>query len=292
MSAQAAARAFSSADLAALVPHPARDAHKYSRGRLVVVGGSAAYPGAACLAAIAGQRAGAGYTEVFCAAESAPVLRAVRPSLVVRQWDGLAAEAVAAAGEGRPAAVVCGPGVDAADAASREPVLAAFGARAALLVDGGALSMLASDEGRAAVAARREQGLATVVTPHAGEAARLAAPFGLPTEDPSQLAGDIARAYGAVAVVKGPATWVSDGEAVACMDEGTPALAKAGTGDVLAGMIGGLLAQGLDAFEAAYLGAVLHARAGSAAAEALTDVCVAPEDVLDAIPAAVRSIEG
>lgn len=116
------------ADLAGCVPHPARDANKYSRGRLVVVGGSAAYPGAACLAACAGQRMGAGYTEVFCAERSVPIVRAARASLVVRSWDGLNADALAAEQEGRPAAVVVGPGVDALDESSWVPVLAAFDA--------------------------------------------------------------------------------------------------------------------------------------------------------------------
>ena len=288
---EAAARSFSEAELAALVPHPAADANKFTRGRIVVVGGSAAYPGAAALAARAGQRMGAGYTEVFCATESAPVVRAARPSLVVRPWEGLAAGDLVAARANKPVAVVVGPGIDAADAACAGPVFAALGARSAVLVDGGALSLLASAEGREAALARAAHRLPTVVTPHAGEAARLAAPFDLPTGDAAALAQGIARAYGAVAVVKGPVTWVSDGDQAACMDEGTPALAKAGTGDVLAGIIGGLLAQGAAPFEAAFLGATIHARAGRAAAERLTDVCVVPEDVAEAIPQVVRAFE-
>ena len=288
---EAAARSFSEAELAALVPHPAADANKFTRGRLVVVGGSATYPGAAVLAACAGQRMGAGYTEVFCAAESASVVRAARSSLVVRPWEGLVANDLVAARASKPVAVVVGPGVDAADTACTDPVFAALRARSAVLVDGGALSLLASAEGREAAQERAAIHLPTVVTPHAGEAARLAAPFDLPTGDAAALAEGLARAYGAVAVVKGPTTWVSDGDRTACMDEGTPALAKAGTGDVLAGIIGGLLAQGVMPFEAAFLGATIHARAGRAAAERLTDTCVVPEDVVDAIPQAVRAFE-
>ena len=74
------------AELACLLPHPAADANKYTRGHLSLVVGSAAYPGAACLAAAAGERGGAGYTEVFCAGKSMITVRGWRPSLVVRDW--------------------------------------------------------------------------------------------------------------------------------------------------------------------------------------------------------------
>lgn len=290
-SSPAVARRFTPVELAMLVPHPAEDAHKYSRGKLVVVGGSAAYPGAVCLAAMAGQRMGAGYVEVRCAGESVLLARMARPSLVVRSWDGLSAGDLPATRANKPVACVVGPGVDASDDQSRAAALAAIGVRAALLVDGGALSVLASEEGLAAVRARRATGLPTLLTPHMGEAARLATPFGISTDDAARLALELARAYGAVVALKGPVTWVSDGDETACMDEGTPALAKAGTGDVLAGMAGALLAQGVPAFSAAYLAATLHALAGRSAADRLTDVCVVPEDVVEAIPEAIRMLE-
>ena len=81
------------------------------------------------------------------------------------------------------------------------------------------------------------------------------------------------------ALVKGPKSFISDGEIVAVMGEGTPALAKAGTGDVLAGMLGALLAQGLASFDACVLAATLHARAGRLAASELTERCVVAEDL-------------
>ena len=85
-------------------------------------------------------------------------------------------------------------------------------------------------------------------------------------------------------------TYVSDGEQVVRMAEGTSALAKAGTGDVLAGMMGALLAQGLDPVDAGVLAATLHARAGRLAAERLTAICVCAEDVIEALPAAIVSL--
>ena len=118
----------------------------------------------------------------------------------------------------------------------------------------------------------------------------MAEPLGIATDNQKELACKLALAYGVIAVVKGADTYVSDGETTSCIDEGTPALAKAGTGDVLAGMLGALLAQGLDPFDAAVLAVTLHARAGRIAAERLTDIAVTPEDVIDVLPAAIRAM--
>lgn len=289
----ASPHAYDAERLAALLPGPASDAHKYSRGKLVVIGGAAAYPGAACLAAAASQRMGAGYTEVLCAPESVSAVRAFRPSLVVRSWEALAPAFFVAARPGRPVAYAVGSGFDAADDASEAKRLvhrALKHAHAPLLVDGGGLAMLASDKGRRLMRRRFVNGWPTVITPHAGEAARLAAPLELPTDDQGELARLLALAYGAIAVVKGPDTFISDGDEVVRVGEGTAALAKAGTGDVLAGMLGALLAQGLDPLDASVLAVTLHARAGRIAADRLTAISVIAEDVVAMIPAAIRSV--
>lgn len=289
----ASPHAYDAERLAALLPGPASDVHKYSRGKLVVIGGAAAYPGAACLAAAASQRMGAGYTEVLCAPESVSAVRAFRPSLVVRSWEALAPSSFAAARSGRPVAYAVGSGFDAADDASEAKRLvhrALKHAHAPLLVDGGGLATLASDKGRRLMRRRFVNGWPTVITPHAGEAARLAAPLELPTDDQGELARLLALAYGAIAVVKGPDTFISDGDEVVRVDEGTAALAKAGTGDVLAGMLGALLAQGLNPFDASVLAVTLHARAGRLAADRLTAISVIAEDVVAMIPAAIRSV--
>lgn len=278
--------------LAALVPLPADDANKYSRGTLTAVVGSERYPGAACLAAAASQRAGAGYTEVVTHAAAVNIVRAWRPSLVVRPRSALS-EALASARAGKPRAYLVGSGFDAQDAESASLTLSVLeGTRAPVVVDGGGLDALVGEEGRRLLLRRRDEGCATVITPHAGEAARLARPLGLPADDPCALSRALSRALGVVALVKGPITYASDGEQVARMAHGTPALAKAGTGDVLAGVAGALLAQGLDALDAAVLAAELHARAGRAAAARLTDVAVTAEDVVEALPSAIAELLG
>lgn len=283
------------AALAALAPWPDPQANKYTRGKLSLVAGAAAYPGAACLAGAAAERAGAGYTEVFCAGESLLAVRSFRPSLVARDWREWHPARQEARRSDRTGACVIGCGFD-GDARQRE--LVAETVRAAtgpVLIDGGAIGLMADKAGQRLARERAERGVGPLVlTPHGGEAARLAR--GAKLEGAlggPELAVGLARAYQALVVLKGPITFIADAEGIVeTMDRGTAALAKAGTGDVLAGIIGALLAQGLAPRDAAALGCALHAEAGRAAAQELTEICVSAEDVIAALPQAVRAIVG
>lgn len=274
-----------------LVPQLDSQANKYTRGKLAVVAGCARYPGAACLAAYAAQRSGAGYVQVFCSPQAVSVVQGYRPSLVVSSWEALGSSDLPMSKPGKPTACVIGPGFDGEDTACQELALKALRlAQSPALVDGGALSALATGEGRLIARDRAQAGLPTVLTPHGGEAARLAKAARIQAESEPELAASLAMAYGANVVLKGPNTFVSDGERVVAVTCGTPALAKAGTGDVLAGMVGALMAQGVDAFDAAVLGAELHARAGLACESRMPALCVTPEDLIEAIPAAISSL--
>lgn len=283
------------AALAALAPWPDPQANKYTRGKLSLVAGAAAYPGAACLAGAAAERAGAGYTEVFCAGESLLAVRSFRPSLVARDWREWHPARQEARRSDRTGACVIGCGFD-GDARQRE--LVAETVRAAtgpVLIDGGAIGLMADKAGQRLARERAERGVGPLVlTPHGGEAARLAR--GAKLEGAlggPELAVGLARAYRALIVLKGPITFIADAQGIVeTMDRGTAALAKAGTGDVLAGIIGALLAQGLAPRDAAALGCALHAEAGRAAAQELTEICVSAEDVIAALPQAVRAIVG
>lgn len=285
-------RDYTTDELVALLPLPAHDANKYTRGVLDAVVGSERYPGAACLAAYASQRMGAGYTEVFTHPTAVDLVRGFRPSLVVQPRAALPATLPASL-PGKPRAYLVGCGFDADDAESPRLVHALLKrAEAPVLVDGSGLDALTSEKGRRLLKRRFLAGQPTVITPHAGEATRLARPLGLPTDDPCALARSLSLALGVIAVVKGPVTFISDGEQTVRMAHGTPALAKAGTGDVLAGMIGALLAQGLDALNAAVLGAELHGRAGLAAAARWSTIAVTAEDVIECIPNALAELAG
>lgn len=279
--------------LAPLLPWPHAQVNKYTRGKLSLVAGAAAYPGAACLAAAAAERAGAGYTEVFCAGKSLLAVRLSRPSLVARDWCAWHPGSAPAPRPKHPVACVIGCGFDGRGPQRNMLAETVRAFRGPVLVDGGALGLLADETGLRLAAERAESGIgALVLTPHGGEASRLARAASLDESlEESALAGALARSYRALVVLKGPVTFIADSEgAVEAMDRGTATLAKAGTGDVLAGIIGALLAQGLSPRDAAALGSALHAEAGRAAADELTEIGVAAEDVIAHLPQAIRAI--
>ncbi|MBQ6586830.1 MAG: hypothetical protein IJH83_08535, partial [Coriobacteriales bacterium] len=112
-------------------------------------------------------------------------------------------------------------------------------------------------------------------------------------EDRCAVAETLTQAYGATVVAKGPVTYVATPSGATWgFRDGTPALATAGTGDVLAGIIAALMAQGLSAYDASRLGVTMHGLAGVDAARELTSICVTAADVIEHIPAAVRGIAG
>lgn len=281
-------------DFSRLLQLPAPDAHKNERGRLLIIGGSGRYPGAAVLAALGAMRSGAGYVTL---AVPEPIVPIAQSHVLAVPVVGLPAGRTKAFASTAAKvaldlaadydAVVLGPGLTLADGAvaMARAVVAALGRP--LLIDADALNALvdAPDllEGRQAP---------TVMTPHPGELARL---LGVPATsiqaDRISSSSRLAAPHRAI-VLKGAGTVVSNGSRRVILTSGTPALATAGTGDVLAGVIGALLAQGLDPLEAGALGAHLHARAGESAADELTTVCVTAEDVPDYLPHAVAGLLG
>ncbi len=279
-------------EFAALIPVPAADAHKYYRGKAVVVAGSAAYPGAAMMCSVSTQLAGAGYTQVFTSRRNVKLVQQHRPSLVVSTFSSL--DPVSAVAAQYPGAFVVGPGFDTSDADAEAALRRVLKrANVSVLVDGGALSFLPTPKMRKALLRRQKQGLTTVLTPHWGEAQRLAAPYSMDLSRLSQVeaARSLSVCYGSIVVLKGQDTVIASSDRAFTVDFGTAALAKAGTGDVLAGAIGGFLAQGMQGFDAARLGVAVHAVAGIVASERKGIVSVAAEDVLDAIPEAIQRIQ-
>ena len=291
-----APRPITAADAAAVVPLPQVDANKYSRGNLVVVAGSARYPGAAVLAAQASARCGCGYT-TLCVPQ--PAVGDVRAHLLSVPVVGCADvdgtfgaqsvdDVVSAAPKARAYTIGCGVGRTQA----AQDFVWAFLSNSAivgkpLVIDADALFAIAQDPRR--FASLRPEGAPAVLTPHEGEAARL---LGHPVSDRLAAVRELADTYQATVVLKGPQTVItapSDTPRL-CVNAG-PELAKAGTGDVLAGMIGAFLAQGMSSMDAACLGVYLHGRAGASAAARLGVVSVMPEDVIDYIAPAICSLE-
>jgi len=250
--------------------------------------------GAACLCASAALRAGAGYVTVAVPEPSMPVIEAkltapVKASLPVEADGGLgmaAADAVLALAE-RADAVVIGPGLGRSESTAQTVRSLLAELPIPVIADADALWCLGG-EWRTI----RSRSAATVITPHAGEAARLLRWSREDVVADRPTAVRTLSGHGTVCLLKGARTLVSDGERVVVTMTGGPGLATLGTGDVLAGMVGAMLAQRLDALDAAALAAHLHGAAGDAATATLTPVCCTAEDVLTYLPEAVRSLLG
>ena len=238
---------------AVLMPRAA-NAHKGSQGTCVIIGGADGMLGAATLASRSAMRCGAGKAKVGWLASAAPALDANMPEIMM----GSASDLVAS----DATAMVIGCGLGVSGAAVRV-LTTALQRDVPLVVDADALNLIAQSAELATFMQRRTT--RTIITPHPAEAARL---LGCSTadvqRDRQRAARDLANGYRCVAVLKGAGTVVcdgTDGGALSINRTGNALLATAGTGDVLAGTIGALLAQGFDAPTAARLGVCMHGAA-------------------------------
>ncbi|MEU8533210.1 NAD(P)H-hydrate dehydratase [Streptomyces parvulus] len=257
------------ADVARLLPVPGAESDKYRRGVVGVAAGSARYPGAAVLAVAGALRGGAGAVRYVGPAGDAVIARF--PETLVSERGPRRA--------GRVQAWVVGPGAG-DDAGTVAEVLAA---EVPVLIDADGLRLADRDAVRARTAA-------TLMTPHAGEAAAL---LGVAREEVegARLASarELAARYGATVLLKGSTTVVAgaDGGPVRVNPTGTSWLATAGSGDVLSGLAGSLLASGLSALDAGSAAAYLHGLAGRFAADGAP---AGAHDVAEAIPRAWRDV--
>jgi hydroxyethylthiazole kinase-like uncharacterized protein yjeF len=276
-------------DLAVLDLAPRRGSRstKFSSGQVAIAGGSRGLTGAVQMSSRAAIRAGAGYATVAVPADLEPIFERGQPEVMTvgcPGGDGCFAPASAKAllrTFERAAAGVLGPGLGRDPGAVELAREVAGAIEAPLVIDADGLNAFAGQLGRIAV-----RNGPTVLTPHVGELGRLLG------REPEEIAAhrlacarEAARAAGAVVVLKGDDTIVSDGERVAVNAISAPGLATAGTGDVLSGIVAALLARGLEPFAAACAGVVAHARAGREAAHRIGAAeSVIATDVIEAIP--------
>lgn len=273
---------------AAAVPPKGAGADKYASGAVLVVAGSPGLTGAACLAARATLRAGAGLTVVATPAGVRAVVAAhlleVMSAAVPDEDGHLAAVSVEGvlAQAGRATAVALGPGVGRAPATTDAVLALLDRLERPLVLDADGLWHLGASPER--LAGRR---FATVLTPHAGEAARLLGRERAEVEaDRLACARELAGRSGAVVVLKGRGTiTAAPGGAVVVNAGGSPALASAGTGDVLTGTVAAFLAKGMEPLAAAAAAVAVHGHAGELADRG--DGTIA-SDVIEALPRALR----
>jgi hydroxyethylthiazole kinase-like uncharacterized protein yjeF len=286
-----AAAAYAAADVAALLPRPGRESDKYRRGVLGIVAGSDRFTGAAALAVGGALRGGAGMVRLVTAPAAAAVVRQHWPEAVITLTGEDGTDDVTATG--RVQAWLAGPGMG-TDERDRGRLAAVLGTDLPVLVDADGLTLVAREP--ELVAGRKA---ATLLTPHAGELARLL------RADPATVAARraeharaAAAAFGCCVLLKGSTTVIApaDGSPLLVNPTGTGWLATAGTGDVLAGLAGALLAQGLDAADAAAAAAYLHGisgryAAGGAGARPGGEAPIGAGDVIVSLPDAIRAVQ-
>ena len=267
-------------------PVPRIDGHKYDRGHAVVVSGGLAATGAARLSARGALRAGAGLVTLASPREALAVNASALSAVMVRAVDTVV-EFAEMLGDKRFNTCVIGPGAG-IGARTRDLVLTAVSAKRSLVLDADALTSFADAPDRLFDAIKACHDPQVVLTPHEGEFPRLFSDISNKQPLRSKLGRVRAAAErsGAVVLLKGPDTVVASPEGRATIAANAPPwLATAGAGDVLAGMISGLLAQGVPAFEAASMGVWMH---GEAAREAGPGLIA--EDLPEVLPAVLRHL--
>jgi NAD(P)H-hydrate epimerase len=263
---------------------------------VLVIGGSAGMAGAPALSAMAALRSGAGLVDLVVPEPVAVIAAGFDACVMTRglraDVDGrFAAGAIAALRDAiaRADVVAVGPGIGRSDAV-RDLVLGLWRTvEGPAVFDADALWALATCPSLAEHAGPR------LLTPHAGEMLRLLGrdPAGAEAADRPFLEAEartMAAGIGAVVLLKGAGTLVTDGRREAHNPTGNPGMATAGTGDVLTGVAAALLAQGMPAFEAARLAAWVHGRAGDAAAADFGQISMTARDLLDRLHVAFRDL--
>lgn len=249
------------------------ESHKYDYGHVLVIGGSPGMVGAPLLVAMAALRTGAGLATIASSADVIDKLEKRVVEVMTLRIDNLST-IIDFVKERKVSAVAVGSGMDANQLGLVKQLLPRLTIPA--IIDAGAL-------------AAHQLAKEAILTPHTGELARLVG-GPLPPDAPA-FVKKLAGQWQQVVVLKGNHTSVAGPQGEWYVNHtGNPGLATAGTGDVLSGVIAGLLAQGAAPFEAAQYGVYLHGLAGDLAAQDKTQPGMVASDVIDKLPAALQSI--
>ena len=273
----------------------AKNTHKGSFGRAALIAGSTAYRGAACLAAEGAFRMGAGLVELI--SEERVLQTAIRrlpeaiahPVLPAKERGERENAEILSAAE-RAGAVLFGPGLGRAESLLDLLISLLHGEGAPLVIDADGINLLASVKEKRELLRGAKRSV--ILTPHPLEFARLA-DMDVAAVQACRLprAEDFAKDTGSVVVLKGAGTVITDGRVSYINASGSPSLSKGGSGDVLAGMVTGLLLQGISPIEAAALGAYLHGAAGDLLEEAYSDRGVLPSELPRAAARVIRRLQ-
>jgi len=277
------------------LPRRNRNSHKGSYGWLLCVGGNVGMSGAVRLAGEAALRSGAGKVTLVTRQEHAALVNLSCPELMVRgvNESGVDESSAGAGGQletllGQASVVVTGTGLG-QTSWSEQMLDSCLAVSVPLVIDADGLNLLAKYRGGTASTTASQR----ILTPHPAEAARL---LGCSSRDVQAdrvgSARRLARDYHAVVVLKGCGTVIAEPQGrYAVCPYGNPGMASAGTGDVLAGVIGAMLAQGLEAWRAAMVGVLAHALAGDLAAGRIGERGMLASDITAQLPAVLNSAQ-
>ncbi len=269
---------------ASAFPMRLHNSHKGTYGHLLIIAGSFGMTGAAAYTAHAALRAGAGLVTIACPRSIVPILQTILPAAMcipLSEEDGaVSAEAypvIKHALSGKSAAVI-GPGLSMR--AHPDAIRAVLESGLPAVIDADALNLIAAHDNLRPLLTTRH-----IITPHPGEARRLCPSL---TGNPLDDAGRLSET-GAIVLLKGPATVVR-GECVSISASGSPGMATGGSGDVLSGIIGALLAAGIAPERAALCGSEVHGLCGESAEDTVGPVSMTASDLIDRLPSVVRSL--
>ncbi len=271
------------------LPRRPNDSHKYSYGRALIIAGSTGYTGAPCLAATACERSGAGLTTLLVPESIYHIAAIKADSAVVRplpcdengQISAAALDTILPLLNNASACLI-GPGLGLSDDITQVVSRVISSSKCPLVLDADGINAIAGH-----IDLLDKAGCPLLLTPHEGEFMRLG---GDVSHGRLIAAHSYAAEHGCTLILKGYRTLVCDGETVNVNTTGGPALAKGGSGDVLAGILTALLAQGFDSGFSARCAVYLHGLAGDVAAEQLGEYCLVPSDIVTNLPAAFRTV--
>jgi NAD(P)H-hydrate epimerase len=286
----------------AVLPIRPADGNKGTFGRLLIVGGNQEMIGAPVLAGMAALRCGAGLVQIALPQSVLPAALSICPELIGMGLHGPADTLRLVEAAGKADAVVIGPGLGTSDAA-RDRLLALVAIEKPMVLDADALNLLALMNDWPADHFKSQ----AILTPHPGEMRRLASLLpadktgawksadnhtAIPSDEPAriQIAALAANTFNQLLILKGHRTIVTDGHRLYINTTGDSTLAKAGSGDILSGVLGSFLAQRMERFEAATLATWLHGKAGERAGSIHGKRSALGRDVIDCLAPAISEM--
>lgn len=269
-----------------MLPERAERSNKGTFGLVTVVGGSCGMSGAAYFSAKAAYRTGCGMCRIVSPEENRVIYQSSLPEAVLTLYDSSSPdEKTVKNAVCRTTSLVVGVGLGVSDVSRSILRYTLESANAPTVIDADGLNLLSFNKELWSFVPS-----GSIVTPHPLEMSRLTGlPVGEILEDIPSVAESFAREHNVICVLKDRYTAISDGSRTVINQSGNSALATAGSGDVLTGIIASLIAQGMDNFDAASLGVYIHGLAGEIASEKLSEYSVMASDVIDAIPYVIKS---